>query len=123
MQMIPTLLISNLKSLTQIMMRIGAGNFSSREKMIAEQHYHNMMMLERWNCEDQNRPSQKKLQIPNFIYLNENYPIIYCAKNKEVSSENPPKFLVHKSELLPHKIIWNVLEDQNETNLKRETDM
>lgn len=99
------------------------GNLSVKEKIIAEQHYHNMMMLERWNCEDQNLSAQKKLQIPNFIYLNENYPIIYCAKDKDYSNKNPPKFLVHKSELLPHKIIWNVFGEQNESSIKRETDI
>eukprot|EP00088_Acartia_fossae_P014090 TRINITY_DN17509_c0_g1_i8.p1 TRINITY_DN17509_c0_g1~~TRINITY_DN17509_c0_g1_i8.p1 ORF type:complete len:711 (+),score=162.70 TRINITY_DN17509_c0_g1_i8:114-2246(+) len=97
----------------------GTEDSNSKCDAIALQHYKNMMTVEKWTTEfytRQNRDPNRKIEeslaanygLPSFIYLKEDYPVMFLSQSMYKKLDNPPSFLVHKNDLQPHRVLWNL---------------
>ena len=48
------------------------------------------------------------IDLPGFIYLKEDYPVMFLSQSMYKKMDNPPSFLVHKKDLQPHRVLWNL---------------
>merc|ERR1719457_208619 len=62
----------------------------------------------------------KELDIPGFLYMAEKYPVLFLSQSfygPNNGQSHPPCFLIHKKDLSPHRIVWDVNDCKDrETN-------